>query len=199
MRHYLCSKIGPIFTSNPYTIDFLSDQILFAYDCKTSNRTYFTAASTNQDKSIKINNPLGKEIIHICIDGGLIRHGLKDYVGDGKPRGRCDCMIFNDDKLLLIEFKMDVQELTRDKTLWKTFSHAMKQIKEFFKHLESSLNQNGDDIFTLYSKENIIPIICMKNQPTFHPRRNAQRNNEKERFRIDTSLKIELLCEYELT
>ena len=132
MRNNFCDTIQTIYTSNPYTIDRLCGTTLYAYDCSSSRRTFLVESDANKDKSLKITNKRGCEIIHICIDGGIIRYGLEDYVGDGVPRGRCDCMIFNNNKLLLVEFKMDVEPSTKDKTLWKNFSHAMTQIKDFF-------------------------------------------------------------------
>lgn len=197
MRNNFCSIIQTIYTSNPYTIDRLCSTLLYAYDCGLSKRTFLVESDTNKDKSLKIKNDKRSEIVHICIDGGIIKHGLEDYVGDGIPRGRCDCMIFNDNKLLLVELKMDVEPLTKDKTLWKNFSHAMKQIKDFFLYLKASLQQEGKGINTFYSNDNIIPIICMKYGPNIHPRRNVQRNNEKEKFREETQLKIQSICEYE--
>lgn len=179
------------------TIDRLCGTTLYAYDCSSSRRTFLVESDANKDKSLKIINKRGCEIIHICIDGGIIRYGLEDYVGDGVPRGRCDCMIFNNNELLLVEFKMDVEPSTKDKTLWKNFSHAMTQIKDFFLYLKASLQQGGEDISTFYSNDNIIPIICMKYGPNIHPKRNVQRNNEKEKFRVETQLKIQSFCEYE--
>ena len=197
MRNNFCSKIQTIYTSNPYTIERLFDSSLYAYDCKSSKRTFFTASDTNKDKSLIIINKRNNEIIHICIDGGIIKYGLEDYVGDGITRGRCDCMIFDDNKLLLVEFKMDVEPLTRDKTLWKNYSHAMKQIKDFFIYLKASFLQKGNELHKFYSDDNIIPIICMKYNQNVHHRRNVQRNNEKEKFRQETQLKIQTICEYE--
>lgn len=197
MRNNFCDTIQTIYTSNPYTIDCLCGTTLYAYDCSSSRRTFLVESDANKDKSLKITNKRGCEIIHICIDGGIIRYGLEDYVGDGVPRGRCDCMIFNNNKLLLVEFKMDVEPSTKDKTLWKNFSHAMTQIKDFFLYLKASLQQGGEDISTFYSNDNIIPIICMKYGPNIHPKRNVQRNNEKEKFRVETLLKIQSFCEYE--
>ncbi len=197
MRNNFCDTIQTIYTSNPYTIDRLCGTTLYAYDCSSSRRTFLVESDANKDKSLKIINKRGCEIIHICIDGGIIRYGLEDYVGDGVPRGRCDCMIFNNNELLLVEFKMDVEPSTKDKTLWKNFSHAMTQIKDFFLYLKASLQQGGEDISTFYSNDNIIPIICMKYGPNIHPKRNVQRNNEKEKFRVETQLKIQSFCEYE--
>lgn len=197
MRNDFCSIIQTIYTSNPYTIDRLCDIFLYVYDCNSSKRTIFTISDVNKDKSLKITNKRKNEIIHICIDGGIIEYGLEDYVGDGVTRGRCDCMIFDDNKLLLVEFKMEVEPLAKDKTLWKNFSHAMKQIKDFFLYLKDSLQQEGKELNTFYSNDNIIPIICMKYGPNMHSRRNVQRNNEKEKFREETQLKIKSTCEYE--
>lgn len=124
MRNNFCNIIQTIYTSNPYTIDRLCGTPLYAYDCSLSKRTFLIDTDVNQDKSLKITNGGRNEIIHICIDGGIIKHGLEDYVGDGVPRGRCDCMIFDNNKLLLVEFKMDVEPLTKDKTLWKKGRHC---------------------------------------------------------------------------
>lgn len=196
MRNNFCSKIQALFTATPYSIDRLSESIIYAYDCKQSQCTFFTTSADFHDKALKIINNNNNEIVHICVDGGLIEYGLEDYVGDGIVRGRCDCIIFDDNKLLLVEFKMDVDSLTKDKTLWKSFSHAMNQIKDFYIFLKENFLQSGDDLQTFYTSSNIIPVICMKNTPNIHPKRNAQRNNEKEKFRLSTNLKIQSFCEY---
>ena len=196
MRNNFCSKIQALFTATPYSIDRLSESIIYAYDCKQSQCTFFTTSADFHDKALKIINNNNNEIVHICVDGGLIEYGLEDYVGDGIVRGRCDCIIFDDNKLLLVEFKMDVDSLTKDKTLWKSFRHAMNQIKDFYLFLKENFLQSGDDLQTFYTSSNIIPVICMKNTPNIHPKRNAQRNNEKEKFRLSTNLKIQSFCEY---
>lgn len=165
MRNNFCNVIQTIYTSNPYTVDRLYSTPLYAYDCSSSKRTFLVESDANEAKSLKIINDKRSEIIHICIDGGIIKYGLEDYVGDGVPRGRCDCMIFDDNQLLFVEFKMDIEPLTKDKTLWKNFSHAMKQIKDFFLYLKESLQQEGKDLSAFYSNDNIIPIICMKYGP----------------------------------
>ncbi len=198
MRNAFCTKVESLFTANPYDIERLSDAVLYAYDCKQSKRTFFTASAEFCEKSLKITNNEQHEIVHICVDGGLIQYGLEDYIGDGKKHGRCDCIIFDNNRLLLVEFKMDVEPLTKDKTLWGNFSHAMNQIKDFYLYLKDRFLQSGDDLHLFYENTNIIPIICMKYTPNIHPKRNAQRNNEKERFRMATNLKIQSFCEYKL-
>lgn len=198
MRNSFCAKLESLFTANPYDIDRLSDTILYAYDCKQSQRTFLTASAEFCEKSLKITNNKQDEIVHICVDGGLIQYGLEDYIGDGKKHGRCDCIIFDNDRLLLVEFKMDVKPLTMDKTLWGNFSSAMTQIKDFYLYLKDRFLQSGNDLHEFYTTTNIIPIICMKYTPNIHPKRNAQRNNEKERFRMATNLKIQSFCEYKL-
>lgn len=198
MRNPFCAKVQSLFTANTYDIERLGDSILYAYDCKQSQRTFFTASAEFCEKSLKITNDSLHEIVHICVDGGLIQYGLEDYIGDGKKHGRCDCLIFDDNKLLLVEFKMDVEPLTKDKTLWGNFSHAMTQIKDFYLYLKERFLQSGDDLHVFFANTNIIPIICMKHTPNIHPKRNAQRNNEKEKFRMATNLKIHSCCEYGL-
>lgn len=198
MRNAFCTKVESLFTANPYDIERLNDAILYAYDSKQSKRTIFTTSAEFREKSLKITNNSQHEIVHICVDGGLIQYGLEDYIGDGKKHGRCDCIIFDNNRLLLVEFKMDVEPLTKDKTLWGNFSHAMNQIKDFYLYLKDRFLQSGDDLHLFYENTNIIPIICMKYTPNIHPKRNAQRNNEKERFRMATNLKIQSFCEYKL-
>lgn len=130
------------------------------------------------------------------IDGGLIEYGLEDYVGDGQTRGRCDCMIFSDSHLILIEFKMDMNPETSDKGRWRNFSQGMAQIKDFYLYLKDRFAETQEDLQTFYPETNIIPTVCMKYEPESHPKRNVQRNNEKEKFRMATKLKIRIFHQY---
>lgn len=196
MRNTFCSKLMTIYDSSSYSIDCHEDSVLYVYDCQESRRTFITASSDCADKSLKVTNDNNYEIVHICVDGGLIEYGLEDYVGDGIIRGRCDCMLFDNNKLLLVEFKMNVSSTSGDSNLWRHYRHAMVQIRDFFLYLRTSFEQGNDDLHKYYSIDNIIPIICMKTTPNIHPRRNAQRNNEKEKFRLATNLKIQTMCEY---
>lgn len=196
MRNTFCSKLKMLYNSSSYDVDRLEDSVIYVYDCQESKRTFITTSSDNAVKSLKLVNDNNYEIVHICVDGGLIEYGLEDYVGDGVVRGRCDCMLFNDNKLLLVEFKMNVNPTSEDSNLWRHYRHAMAQIRDFFLYLRSSFERGNDDLHRYYSVDNITPIICMKVTPNIHPRRNAQRNNEKERFRLATNLKIQSMCEY---
>lgn len=196
MRNRFCNKIKSLFTANPYTIERENGPVLYAYDDKTQKRTFLTSDHTNSDKSLIIHNNKRQELIHICIDGGLIEYGLEDYVGDGQTRGRCDCMIFSDSHLILIEFKMDMNPETSDKGRWRNFSQGMAQIKDFYLYLKDRFAETQEDLQTFYPETNIIPTVCMKYEPESHPKRNVQRNNEKEKFRMATKLKIRIFHQY---
>ena len=78
MRNAFCTKVELLFTDNPYDIERLSDAVLYAYDCKQSKRTFFTASAEFCEKSLKITNNEQHEIVHICVDGGLIQYGFKE-------------------------------------------------------------------------------------------------------------------------
>ena len=51
MRNAFCAKVELLFTDNPYDIERLSDAILYAYDCKEFQRTFFTTSAEFREKS----------------------------------------------------------------------------------------------------------------------------------------------------
>lgn len=185
--------IRSIFDSNPYDVFTSEKEYLFVYDDSVSRRTYMQEDNTNLAKSMQIVNLNRYKVSHICIDGGLIKYGLYDYVGDGLSHGRNDCMVYTDAELLLIELKMDVDEESMDKTRWGRYSDAMHQISDFYLYLKKKMDEKGHPIDMYYTQSSIHPIVCMKNPPKL----SAQRNNEKEKFRIKTQLKIETSVVYQ--
>lgn len=187
--------IRSIFVSNQYNIYASNCGHLYVYDDKTLKQTIMTNFNNFPHISLQLSNPLNYEVKHICVDGGLIAYGLFDYVGDGLPHGRNDCIVFTNTELLLIELKMDVLEDSLDKTRWGRYKEAMLQISDFYLYLLNCLDkiEKPMDRFFIHSK--IHPIVCMKNPP----KASAQRNNEKEKFRIKTRLNIETLTSYEFT
>ena len=197
MGEAFSQKVRSLFTTTTYEVDQETATTLFAYDDKSLARTFLTADDTNKEKSLHIGNANGKTIFHICVDGGLIAYGQEDYVGDGTTRGRFDCMIFDNDQLLLVEFKMDIDPTTADKSRWKNFSKAMRQIKDFYLHLNKCFALSENPLQEFYTDDRIIPIICMKHPPSIDLIRNVQRNTEKEKFRTQTGLKVNLLTRFD--
>lgn len=186
--------LGSIFISNPYGVSSSNGEYLFIYDDKDAEQTFMSEVDTHPGNSMTIINHSQCEVSHICIDGGLIEYGLPDYVGDGLPHGRNDCMAFTNAMLLLIELKMDVTEVSLDKTRWGRYSEAMHQLSDFYLYLIKKLEENGHPMDEFYSRSAIHPIVCMKNPP----KPSAQRNNEKEKFRLKTNLIIETEVEYSI-
>ena len=171
---------------------------LFGYDNNDDRRTYLTDNPDCTELGLHIINGQRSEVHHVCVDGGLVTHGLWDYVGDGIRRGRFDSMIFNDSLLLLVEYKMN-STTEDDKGKWSRFSDGMKQIKDYYIYLSDKFVQAGDDIWNYFTVGTIIPFICMSNLPSLRFRVNQQRINEMEKFRIATGgLKIQYGTEYTL-
>lgn len=82
-----------------------------------------------------------------------------------------------------------------DKTQKRTFLTADHTNSD--KSLIIHNNKRQDLIHqTFYPETNIIPTVCMKYKPESHPKRNVQRNNEKEKFRMATKLKIRIFHQY---
>jgi hypothetical protein len=187
--------IRTIFVSNPYDITISKCECLYVYDDKFLKQTFMSSNNTFSNKSMQLLNPSNHKVKHICVDGGLIKHGLFDYVGDGLRHGRNDCMVFTDTELLIIELKMDVSEESLDKTRWGRYSEAMSQISDFYMYLLNRLEEIKSPMNLFFIQSAIHPIICMKNPP----KASAQRNNEKEKFRVKTKLKIETITSYKFT
>ena len=172
------------------------DSIMYVFDEKFQNalgqrdgRTYLTPDDTNKDNALTIENLLNKEIVHICIDGGVIQYGKDDYVGDGQPHGRLDCMVFSDDKLVFVELKMNMQT-NLDKRRWEKYSDALNQLQDFIcNYFYPKYAMHNDSIENYYKRNNYYSVICMKTAPNIGDR-NTQRQNRQEAFRIATNMKV---------
>lgn len=162
---------------------------IFGFDVKADRRTYLTDDIADKDKGIVIENQDAKELHHICVDGGLVTYGLEDYVGDGRKHGRFDSMLFSDDVLLLVEYKME-STTEKDNNRWRRFSDGMNQISEYFLHLRQTMLSQGLEIESFFTIGKIVPFVCMNNIPQMKPRVNAQRFRQMEEFRVKTGLKI---------
>ena len=172
---------------------------MYVFDEKFKNelgeddgRTYMISNTTNKDKSLVIENNSEKEIIHICIDGGIIRYGRRcpDYVGDGKPHGRPDCLIFSDNKLVFVELKMNMQS-DEDKGVFKNYKKALEQLQDFLCNffIPQYANHN-DKIENYYFKGNYYSIICMKIPPRLTGHRNTELQNKRVAFRNATNMDV---------
>ena len=172
---------------------------IYVYDEKYKNeygeddgRTHMTSDDTNKERSLIIENDSEKEIVHFCIDGGIIQYGKKcpDYVGDGKPHGRPDCMLFSNDKLLFVELKMNMQT-GEDRGIFKNYKKAVEQLQDFLCNyfIPQYANRN-DKIENYYSRGNYYSVICMKTPPRLAGHRNTELQNKKVAFRNATNMDI---------
>lgn len=143
MRNKFCSKILELYPKKEEFVDRCSDFLIYAYDCNERERTVFTSQiEGDSDKVFRVINKQEKEIVHICVDGGLLEKGVGG--------SRFDCMVFDDGKLLLIEFKLNVTS-NKEMTLHKRFSDGINQIKEYFLSLKKQNKYiNGISKIDLY-------------------------------------------------
>ena len=172
------------------------DNMMYLFDEHFQNvfgikdgRTYLTSDDTNREKSLIVKNPKRKEIVHICVDGGVIEFGKDDYVGDGQPHGRPDCMIFSDDKLIFVELKTEMQT-NKDEKRWRRYSEALNQLQDFLcNYFYPKYAEHSDSLENYYKRGNYFSVVCMKTAPTISER-NTQRQNRQEAFRIATNMKV---------
>lgn len=209
-RKELISWISPWAMVDTYQTDLNSEE-MYVFDQEQPHRTFFTNDPYDKDKSFTVKNVFPPETItHICVDGGLIKWGKEcpDYIGDGVPHGRPDCMLISEDQLLIVELKTNVQTI-EDKFLWRKFYEAMVQIREFYNYLRFRLAVEGHDLYFLYKNDghHIKSFVCMPSSPqlkkTILPGPRiipiVQRMTEIDRFTTATNgLKITAAREYEL-
>lgn len=193
MRDIYINKLKEYFPNNPFQETTLFDNFLYVYDDNIEHKTFMV--NTKVDNSFEIENKLA-EVSHICIDGDFIEFGKQDYSGNGYSQKRPDSMVFNDIELLIVELKSNVTFDTEDKTKWGEFSNGLKKMSDFWNFLIKGFVDNQDDIKNYYNLDNIKPIICMSFYPSFERRRNSQRFNQIEKFRIETGLKVLSKSEY---
>ncbi len=175
------------------------NSLMYVYDEKYKNdvgeedgRTFLSSDDANKNRALMIENTSKKEIVHICIDGGVIQYGKKcpDYVGDGKPHGRPDCMVFSDNKLLFIELKMNMETM-EDKGRWKKYSEAVGQLQDFLcNYFIPMYSAHNDGIENYYKKGSYYSVICMKTAPELSGKRNSQRQSRRESFRTATNMDV---------
>lgn len=127
---------------------------------------------------------------HICVDGGLIRYGARNYMGDFRfPQGRCDSIVFDRNDLWFIEFKMETTSIL-DKQLWSDMKAGMEQLSDFIMNLRYKMAEKRTPLERFYCISDDVShqhcTICMKHYPTM----SVLRNNELEKFRMETGIKL---------
>ena len=190
MTEAFIQALRTYFTSHPFTDEHLSDTMLYAYDSKADRRTFMTADEGRKDEALRIDNPNGESVCHICIDGGIVEYGLERYQDDGEVHERCDCMVFTEAMLHFVEFKMNALS-TADKTVWHNCSDAMRAIRDFVTYMYRVFPLHNDDFLNYFPLHAASAIVCIKQEPGMHPKRNSQRLTEKDKFTAATKLKVD--------
>lgn len=196
MTDEFVQAVREYFTAHPFSDDHLDETVLYAYDDAKAHRTFMTSSDENKDIALQIDNPGQTELIHICIDGGIAEYGLEDYQEDGQVHERCDCMVFSPSELRFVEFKMNMTS-TRDKTVWRNCSDAMRAIRDFVTYFYRVFEQHGDSFWNYYPVHSASAIVCIKQSPNMAANRNSQRLTEKDKFTAANNLKVEFITQCE--
>lgn len=167
-----------------YHIDRIKYPVAYIYDDTTKHRCYVCDSSRPDALEVR-----RWAAWHICVDGGLIRYGKRNYMGNATcPQGRCDSMVFDKQDLWFIEFKMNTTSLL-DKQLWDDLKDGMVQIKDFVQNLRRKMATKRTPLHRYYSLCHQHCTVCMKYYPTM----NITRNNYLELFRKETGIKLQQL------
>lgn len=180
------------FTEHDYTVDCMKERFLFVYDSDADKRSYMTMDEEKGDVSLSLSNPSEKVVTHICIDGGIVEQGKADYVGDGKDRGRPDCMVFTDKLLMIVELKMNLTSDENKRVLANCFE-GLHQIEDFYCDY---FTLRVTDIDHYYPHGSKVAIVCPKYMPSLDKKRNSQRIRERELLSEKMDMKIEFTTQY---
>lgn len=192
MEESFVQEIRKNFTEHAYTVDCMKERLLYVYDSDVDKRSYMTVDEAKRGVSLSLNNPSEKMVTHICIDGGIVEHGKEDYVGDGKVRGRPDCMVFTDKLLVIVELKMDLTSDSNKRVLDNCFA-GLHQIEDFYCDY-FTLRMTGIDHY--YPHGSKVAIVCPKYMPSLDRKRNSQRIREREMLSERMDMKIEFTTQY---
>lgn len=164
-----------------YVFELIVPPAGYIYDDKAKHKSF--VCNTANMQTVTIQNWLSH---HLCVDGGLIRYGKRNYMEGQTIRfGRCDSIVFDNNDLWFIELKMDVTS-TLDIQLWRELKGGMRQISDFMFNIRFKMSKKRTPLekyFTLYHQH---CAVCMKT----YPKMNTARNNYLENFRIETGVKL---------
>lgn len=167
-----------------FKIEHIEPPVAYIYDDNAIHRSY--VCKSYRPDTLSVNNWLSW---HICVDGGLIRYGCRNYMFNFKyPQGRCDSIIFDSKDLWFVEFKMNTTS-NMDAQLWDDLKDGMDQLKDFIVNLRCKMGQKQTPLHCYYSEYHQHCTVCMKQ----YPRMSNQRNNQLEIFRIRTGIKLQQL------
>lgn len=168
-----------------YRIDSIVPPIAYIYDDVVRHRCL--VCGTPRVDALKVQ---GWRAWHICVDGGLIRYRYPNYMGSFKyPQGRCDSIVFDRHNIWFVEFKMNTTTIL-DKQLWADMKKGMDQIAEFVQNLRLKMAWKHTPLNKFFGINHQHCTVCMVNYPAM----SIQRNNELEKFREKTGIKLHQLA-----
>ena len=167
-----------------FSMERVLPPVAYIYDDQVAHRCF--VCSTSRLDALSIHN---WQAWHICVDGGLIRYGCRNYMGDFQyPQGRCDSLVFDNKDLWFVEMKMNTTT-SLDTQLWDNLASGMGQLKDFIFNLRVKLAAKHTPLQRYYSIAHQNCTVCMKRYPMM----NTSRNNQLEDFRLSTGIKLKLL------
>jgi hypothetical protein len=167
-----------------YHIDRITSPVTYVYDDNTSHRCFVCKTARPDALTVKNWNAY-----HVCVDGGLIRFGCRNYMFNFQyPQGRCDSMVFDNRDLWFVEFKMNTTTILDDQ-LWNDLKDGMQQIREFIHNLRSKMAHKRTPLHKYFRLSHQHCTVCMR----CYPRMNTKRNTYLEEFRIETGIKLQQL------
>lgn len=167
-----------------FVIERVLPPVSYVYDDQAKHCCY--VCKTPRLDALVVNN---WSAYHVCVDGGLIRFGCVNYMADNNcPKGRCDSLVFDEKDLWFVEFKMNTTTVL-DRQLWDDMKDGMKQLKAFIINLRCKMAAKRAPLYRYYSISHQHCTVCMKQYPVM----NNGRNNELEKFRMETGVKVQQL------
>lgn len=165
-----------------YQIHRIVPLVTYVYDDQTKHRCL--VSKTPRSDALAVINWLA---YHICVDGGLIRYGCRNYMFNfNYPQGRCDSIVLDRKDLWFVEFKMNATS-NMDVQLWGDLKDGMDQLMDFILNLRCKMGKRQTPLHRYYSEYHQHCTVCMNR----YPRMNNQRNNQLEVFRLETGIKLQ--------
>lgn len=164
-----------------YHVDKIEIPLSYIYDDVASHRC--VVCSTLRTDALLVNN---WSSYHICVDGGLIRFGCRNYMNDYRyPQGRCDSMVFDGKDMWFVEFKMNTTSVLDDQ-MWDDLKDGMGQLRDYICNLRCKMAKKRTPLHKYFKVCHQHCTVCMKT----YPRMNPSRQNYLEHFRIETGIKL---------